>query len=70
MSPENQIAKEKAKCLLLGIPWLPEGIMTTADGYIAQCRGCHEWGALPCDITEIPETGYQHYCGGSPWCCP
>lgn len=50
---------------------LPEGITTNATGrFFAQCCVCEKWTELPCDVSEIPETGYSHYCGGNPWCCP
>jgi hypothetical protein len=50
---------------------LPEGIVEVQDGkYEAKCCCCEEWREIFCDISEIPDTGYVHYCGGSPWCCP
>lgn len=53
-------------------PELPDGI---ADGsepgeYLARCVRCNEWGPLFCEIDEVPAVGYEHYCGGSPRCCP
>lgn len=50
---------------------LPDGV--TADGageYEAECRGCGQMKPIICDISEVPEEGYEHWCGGSPSCCP
>jgi hypothetical protein len=50
---------------------LPEGICEGDNGiYLACCCGCDQWKELPVGVDEIPFTGYRHYCGGSPWCCP
>lgn len=52
-------------------PELPEGINEVGPGkYEARCCMCHEWRELYCDLSEVPEVGYEHYCGGSPRCCP
>jgi len=41
-----------------------------ADGtFMCQCCVCGKRDDLPCDISEIDES-YEHYCGGSPSCCP
>jgi hypothetical protein len=41
-----------------------------ADGrYMARCCCCDEWKELPVGPEEI-DLGYEHYCGGSPRCCP
>lgn len=49
---------------------LPEGI-TEHDGvYFAVCCCCGKDDAISVDLREIPATDYQHYCGGSPRCCP
>lgn len=39
------------------------------DGFEAQCCMCHRWTELPVGPDEI-DTDYEHYCGGSPRCCP
>ncbi len=49
---------------------LPEGIVERDGEYLAECCCCHEYKPLFCDISEVPKTGYEHYCGGAPWCCP
>ncbi len=50
---------------------LPEGICERGPGeYEAVCCCCGEWRELYCDLSEIPEVGYEHYCGGSQRCCP
>ncbi|CAJ0710586.1 hypothetical protein ACPCHQ_11865 [Ralstonia thomasii] len=38
-------------------------------GYEAKCVKCDQWRELYCNPSEIDET-YEHYCGGSPHCCP
>lgn len=51
--------------------WLPEGINEKSDGqYEAECCRCERWGPIYCDLKDIPDVGYKHYCGGSPMCCP
>lgn len=56
--------------------WLPDGVIATFDyrldvfEYLAECRGCGELKPIYCDLEEIPQTGYEHWCGGSPRCCP
>ena len=54
---------------------LPEGVIEYREGsgypkYEVQCCMCEKWVELPCDVSEIPQQGYEHYCGGSPRCCP
>lgn len=50
---------------------LPDGINEVGDGcYEARCCRCGEWTELFCDLSELPDAGYEHYCGGSPRCCP
>ncbi len=49
---------------------LPEGIIERDGKYLAECRGCEKLTEIPVGIDEIPQTGYEHYCGGNPWCCP
>lgn len=50
---------------------LPEGVIEASDGdYEAECRCCGEWKPIHCDLSDIPREGYEHYCGGSPMCCP
>jgi hypothetical protein len=45
-------------------------INVLADGlFEARCRRCGEWTELPVGPDEI-DVDYQHYCGGSPRCCP
>lgn len=52
-------------------PMLPDGINESGPGeYEAECCCCGEWRPIYCDLSDIPETGYEHYCGGSPRCCP
>lgn len=38
-------------------------------GFEAQCCMCHRWTELPVGPDEI-DADYEHYCGGSPRCCP
>lgn len=50
---------------------LPEGVVEAGPNrYEAKCCACGEWREIYCDLEEIPEVGYEHYCGGSPHCCP
>jgi hypothetical protein len=40
------------------------------DGrYMVRCCVCGKNDELPVDPSEI-DVGYEHYCNGSPWCCP
>lgn len=44
---------------------------TGDDRYHARCCCCDRWGPLYVGIDEIgPIDSYEHYCGGSPRCCP
>jgi hypothetical protein len=38
-------------------------------GYVALCCKCDRWTELYCDVMDI-DVNYEHYCGGSPYCCP
>lgn len=50
---------------------LPYGIIESSPGiYEVRCCHCGEWSEIPCDLSEIPQEGYDHYCGRSPSCCP
>jgi hypothetical protein len=49
---------------------LPEDIWEVDGKYMAECRRCGNRDEIPVDISEIPMTGYDHYCGRSPQCCP
>ncbi len=51
---------------------LPEGVIVGPDlgTYQARCLGCERWTELLVDLHEIPRTGYEHWCGGSPHCVP
>ncbi len=50
---------------------LPDGVWENGAGeYFATCCCCERDTEIYCDISEIPETGYRHYCGGSQYCCP
>lgn len=53
-------------------PMLPEGVYEgDAPGdYIARCCVCDRWTPIFCDLVDIPPEGMDHYCGGSPSCCP
>lgn len=51
-------------------PVLPEGIYFDGTEYTARCCRCDRWGPLWVSVEEIPAVGYEHYCGGSPLCCP
>lgn len=52
-------------------PELPDGVREVGDGeYEARCFFCEEWKPLYVGLDEIPMVGYEHYCGGSPRCCP
>ena len=56
---------------LLEEDMLPEGVIEGRDGeYEAECVACERWRPIYCDLSEIPATGYRHYCGGGPSCCP
>ncbi len=59
--------------LTIGIV-IPDGVDEMLDGtFTAICVGCGQRGKIWCDISEIPLTGYEHYCGSgvnSPSCCP
>jgi len=52
------------------IPVLPEGIEESGGKFYAYCCCCKNLDEIPCDISEIPEAGYEHYCGRSLHCCP
>lgn len=48
----------------------PIGVTDNEDGsYSVQCCVCNKWDELPVDVDEINDD-YEHYCGGSPRCCP
>ncbi len=49
---------------------LPEGIEESGGKYWAHCCCCGELKPIHCDISEIPMTDYEHYCGSGPHCCP
>ncbi|WP_445157602.1 hypothetical protein [Halomonas sp. E14] len=51
---------------------LPEGVVEGAapGEYEARCRGCDEYMPIVCGLSEIPDEDYEHWCGGSPMCCP
>lgn len=50
---------------------LPEGIREAGPGqYEARCRACEQHRPLFVGLDEIPLVGYEHWCGGSPRCCP
>lgn len=50
---------------------LPAGVREADGGeYEARCCCCDEWKPLYCGLDEVPWEGYEHYCGGSPPCCP
>ena len=52
-------------------PELPEGVWELKSGkYATECYMCGKYDMIPCDISEIPMTGYRHYCGSGPRCCP
>lgn len=53
-------------------PELPEGVELDFDGksHVARCCRCDRWGPLLVGVEEIPAVGYEHYCGGSPYCLP
>jgi hypothetical protein len=44
-------------------------IIENNDGYEARCVCCNQYTELYADPSGIDED-YQHYCGGSPRCCP
>lgn len=49
---------------------LPDGITERDGKFYADCCRCERETEIYCDISEIPNDGYEHYCGGSPRCCP
>ncbi len=49
---------------------LPDGIWEKDGKYMCSCCRCERVEEIPCDISEIPEEEYRHYCGGSQRCCP
>lgn len=52
-------------------PMLPEYIHEVTDGkYEAKCVCCDRYTELLVGLDEIPQEGYEHYCYGSPSCCP
>lgn len=52
-------------------PELPEGIWELKGGkFAAECCICGKNDEIHCDISEIPMTGYTHYCGSGQGCCP
>jgi len=61
--PKQEVAEEEVM--------LPDGVDEMNDGtFTARCCCCGERREILCDISEIPMAGYEHYCGGSPYCCP
>lgn len=49
---------------------LPEGVWESDGKYIVRCCRCDQVGEIHCDISEIPQQDYEHYCGGSDRCIP
>jgi hypothetical protein len=50
---------------------LPDGVSERGVGrYEARCVSCERYTEILCDLGEIPEVGYRHYCFGSDRCCP
>jgi hypothetical protein len=59
--------------MLVPLPELPEGMQYDDETLrpsveCSQCGKLFEW---PCEIDEYdPDVRENHYCGGSPRCCP
>jgi hypothetical protein len=52
-------------------PLLPDGVFESNGTYYATCCCCGRATELPVGIEELSGTEpYEHYCGGSPHCCP
>lgn len=51
-------------------PELPEGVECIDGKLVVMCCQCEKYVELEFDIGELPATGYKHYCGSSPRCCP
>jgi hypothetical protein len=49
---------------------LPDTVRWDGAEYEALCCMCHEWKPLLCGPEEVEGDDYEHYCGGSPRCCP
>lgn len=49
---------------------LPDGVSEHDGAYFAVCCVCGKDDVIEVDIKDIPPRGYQHYCVGSPRCCP
>ena len=63
----EKIAKERAHIDALEDAGI---INEMKDGtFTAKCCCCDEWTKLHVGPDEI-DLGYEHYCGGSPRCCP
>lgn len=52
-------------------PAILDGSIEERNGkFYALCRKCENRDEIPCDLSEIEDGDYEHYCGRSPWCCP
>ncbi len=53
-------------------PELPEGMRYSKTlKPVVECSQCGRWFEWPLDVSEYdPDVPENHYCGGSPRCCP
>lgn len=52
-------------------PIIPDGVYDVNGIYMVDCCVCGKSDEVPVDLCELPTDGYyDHYCGGSPRCCP
>lgn len=50
---------------------LPDGFYVFLGDICVDCCVCGKRCVIEFDLAEIKDTNaYQHYCGGSPRCCP
>jgi hypothetical protein len=63
------VAPNSAEAHIAGLE--AQGIIhqITDKTFQARCCRCEQWTELPVGPEEI-DLDYEHYCGGSPRCCP
>ena len=55
------------------LPELPDGMLYDKETLrpSVECSQCGRWFEWPLDVAEYdPDVQENHYCGGSPRCCP
>lgn len=65
-----ELLKQWTADYLKSPPELPEGVYDINGTLMVDCCCCGRPSELPCDVSELPMEGYEHYCGRSPMCCP